>query len=208
MAYSISIHTFLEIGMKRFYNEAAELSMKQVYDRFSEKDKRLYAAMEVKKLPYGGLSYISNILDCAPNTIYLGILELEHSEDRFTDRVRRPGGGRKRIIETTDQINEVFLEVIKEHTAGDPMNEKLIWTDLTPVQISELMGKQGMAISPYVVEQLLKKHGYSQRSALKSNSTGSSENRNEQFENITTLKAEYEKQGNPIISIDAKKKNL
>ena len=194
--------------MQRFYNEAAEVSMKQVYERFSEKDKRLYAAMEVQKLPYGGLSYISNILDCAPNTIYLGISELDHSKDRPLDRIRRPGGGRKRIIETTDQINEVFLEVIKEHTAGDPMNEKLIWTDLNPIRISELIGKQGMKISPYVVEQLLKKHGYSQRSAFKSKSTGSSESRNEQFENITKLKAEYEKQGNPIISIDAKKRNF
>lgn len=194
--------------MKRFYNEAIELSMKEVYDHLSEKDRRLYAALEVKKLPYGGLSYISNILDCAPNTIYFGISELEDSKDRQTARMRREGGGRKRIIETTDKIDEVFLEVIKEHTAGDPMNEKLIWTDLTPVEVSELMGESGMKISPYVVKQLLKKHGYSRRSALKSKSTGTSKNRNEQFENITQLKTDYEKQGNPIISIDAKKKKL
>lgn len=194
--------------MQRFYNEATELSMKQVYESLSEKDKRLYAAMEVKKLPYGGLSYISNILDCAPNTIYFGISELENPKDRPIERVRREGGGRKRIIETTDKIDEVFLEIIKEHTAGDPMNEKLIWTDLSPIQISELIGENGMKMSPYIVEQLLKKHGYSRRSALKSKSTGTSKNRNEQFENITKLKTGYEKQGNPIISIDAKKKNL
>ena len=167
--------------MQRFYNEAAELSMKQVYESLSEKDKRLYAVMEVKKLPYGGLSYIQNILDCAANTVYFGISELENFEDRPTDRVRREGGGRKRIIETTDKIDEVFLGVIKEHAAGDPMNEKLIRTDLTPIQISELMGKNGIKISPSIVEQLLKKHVYARRSALKSISTGTAKNRNEQF---------------------------
>lgn len=194
--------------MERFYEEETELSMKQVYDSFSEKDRRLYAAMEVKKLPYGGLSYISNILDCPPNVIYAGMAELENPETRPPDRVRRVGGGRKRIIETTAQIDAVFLAVLQEHTAGDPMKAQLIWTDLTPGQIADLMGENGLSVSCYVVEQLLAKHGYSRRSALKSKSTGTSKNRNEQFENIARLKAEYQKQGNPIISIDAKKKNL
>ena len=193
--------------MERFYEAETEIAMKQVYDSFSEKDKRLYAAMEVKKLPYGGLSYISNILDCPPNTIYAGLAELANPETRPKGRVRRVGGGRKRVIETTAKIDEVFFAVLKEHTAGDPMNEQLIWTHLRPGRIAELMGEYGLSVSRYIAEQLLDKHGYARRSALKSKSTGTSKNRNEQFENIARLKAEYQQQGNPIISIDAKKKN-
>jgi len=198
----------MEVLMQRFYKAEIEGAMKRVYDSFSEKDKRIYAAIEVKKLSHGGLSYISNILDCDPKTIYQGLKDLETTEEVPKTRVRRPGGGRKRIIEITDQIDEVFLEVLRERTAGDPMQEGLIWTDLTPSQIAELMQQKGMAVSSWVVKQLLEKHGYSRRSALKSASTGTSENRNEQFENITHLKGKYQRQGNPVISIDAKKKNI
>ncbi|MGK5091284.1 hypothetical protein WDW89_04610 [Deltaproteobacteria bacterium TL4] len=194
--------------MDRFYEAETEAAMKRVYDRFSEKDKRLYAAIEVKKLPYGGFSYISNILDCSAPTLCEGLKELEALEELPKDRVRRPGGGRKRIIEITDQIDSVFLTVVGEHTAGDPMNEELIWTDLTPSQIAELMKGRGLEVSPYVVEQLLEKHGYSRRAALKNISTGTSENRDEQFKNIERLKEEYRQQGNPIISMDAKKKSF
>ena len=63
--------------MEQFYDSEIEIAMKRVYDSFSEKDKRMDAAIEVKKLSYGGLSYISNILDCDPKTIYQGLKELE-----------------------------------------------------------------------------------------------------------------------------------
>ncbi|MGK5090393.1 hypothetical protein WDW89_00095 [Deltaproteobacteria bacterium TL4] len=69
------------------------------------------------------------------------------------------------------------------------------------------MRAEGLDVSPWIVEQLLKKHGYSYRFASKSLSIGQSEFRDEQqFENIARLKEDYEKAGNPIISIDAKKK--
>jgi len=194
--------------MERFYEAETEAAMKRVYDSFSEKDKRLYAAIEVKKLPYGGFSYISNILDCSPPTLYEGLKELETLEERPQDRVRRPGGGRKRIIEITEQIDEVFLAVVGEHTAGDPMREKVIWTDLRPAEVAELMCQSGIEVTAWVVEQLFEKHGYARRSALKSVSTGASEQRNEQFENIARLKEEYQQQGNPVISMDAKKKKF
>ena len=194
--------------MEQFYDSEIEIAMKRVYDSFSEKDKRMDAAIEVKKLSYGGLSYISNILDCDPKTIYQGLKELETKGEAPNQRKRHPGGGRKRIIEISPSIDEVFLAVLKDRTAGDPMKEELSWTDLTPSQIAELMKGRGIEVSPYVVEQLLEKQGYSRRAALKNISTGSSGNRNEQFENIKRLKEAYQQQGNPIISMDAKKKNF
>jgi len=192
--------------MKRFYEAETEEAMKQVYDSFSEKDRRIYAAIEAKKLPYGGMSYISNILECDINMISRGLKELEHFSHVPPNRVRRKGGGRKKTIDQREGIDKIFLEVLEEHTAGDPMNERLIWTDLSPGEISGLLREKGVDVGISVVEQLLERHGYSRRKALKTESTGISENRDEQFENIARLKDEYQESGNPVISIDAKKK--
>lgn len=195
--------------MQQFYEKKTEELMKATYDSFSERDKRRYAAIESEKLPHGGVSYICNILGCHSSTLYRGLDELKgRIPVAEQSRIRNYGGGRKRIIEITENIDEVFLKILKEKTAGDPMKEGLVWTDLKAPSISKLMKAEGMDVSPWIVEQLLQKHGYSYRSASKSLSIGQSEFRNEQFENIARLKEDYEKAGNPIISIDAKKKRL
>lgn len=74
---------------------------------------------------------------------------------------------RKKIIHATENIDEVFLRVIDNYTAGDPMNEKVKWTNLTRKEISEIMTEEGVKVSEYVVKQLLKKHGFVRRKASK-----------------------------------------
>ena len=138
----------------------------------------------------------------------MGVIILESLDHVLSSRVRRAGGGRKRLIEVTAQIDEIFLEVLRSRTAGDPMQEEVMWTDLSPSEIAEFMQHRGLKVSPWVVEQLLKKHGYSQRCARKTKSLGEAQNRNEQFENIEHLRRPYQQDGNPIISMDAKKKNF
>lgn len=192
--------------MQQFYDSQTERIMRQVYESFSEKDRRIYAAIETKKLPYGGLSYISNIFDCDIKSIRRGLIELEHLDDLPQNRSRRPGGGRKKQIDQLDTLDECFLKVLQEHTAGDPMQAGRIWTDLSPSEIRERLKREGIEIGESIVKQLLDKHGYAKRKARKSKRTGSCNNRNEQFEKIGELKAHYQSQGNPIISIDAKKK--
>ena len=67
--------------MKRFYGRDVEESMINFYDSLSEKDRRRYAAIEVKKLIYGGQQYISRLLGCDEKTIQKGLLDLEHAEE-------------------------------------------------------------------------------------------------------------------------------
>jgi transposase len=203
----LSIFEIERRGMQRFYGPEIEAAMKATYDSFSERDRRRYAGVECQKLPHGGVSYICNILGCHSLRLYRGLYELKgRLPETEAGRIRKRGGGRKKTIDITENIDEIFLKVLKERTAGDPMNADLIWTDLKAAEISKLMKSEGLEISPWIVKQLLKKHGYSYRSAIKSMSVGTSANRNEQFENITRLKAEYQQNGNPIISMDAKKK--
>jgi hypothetical protein len=198
-------------GMKSLspYSKEVEELIKQIYGQLSEKDRRRYAAIEALKLSRGGISYIHRILGCSRNTIIKGIRELKDPEPETDNenRIRKKGGGRKQAIDIIENIDEVFLKVIDDHIAGDPMNEKIRWTNLSRKKIAAGMKKRGIDISVTVVKKLLKKHGFKKRKALKKTPIGTSKHRNEQFENIARLKEQYKKDGNPIISVDTKKKN-
>jgi hypothetical protein len=120
--------------------------------------------------------------------------------------IRLPGGGRKCIIENHDDIDEIFLDILRDHTAGDPMDEKVKWTNLTRGEIRKQMRKKGLKISVNIVKKLLKKHGYVKRKALKKKAIGQHIDRNKQFININKIRALFRRNNNPIISMDSKKK--
>jgi hypothetical protein len=97
--------------------------------------------------------------------------------------------------------------VLKNYTAGDPMDEKVRWTNLKPWQIAKLIGQEyEIQVSLNVIRQLLKKHDYCRRKAQKRFTKQHVLHRNEQFENIIRLKEVYTAANNPVISMDGKKK--
>ena len=191
--------------LKQSYSEEIEFDMKAFYESLSEADRRRYAALESKKLGHGGQQYICKILQCDPGTVKKGMLELQKNLPP-DNRIRRPGGGRKKIIDTFENIDHVFLDILREKTAGSPMDERIKWTNLTQREISEIFAQRGMHVTEHVVKQLLDKHGYVKRKMQKTITMKATMERNEQFENITKLRGEYEESENPIISIDVKKK--
>ncbi len=190
------------------YSKEVEEQMQELYSRLSEKDKRLYAGIEALKLPYGGVSYIALLFDCSRDTIQRGIKELGEAETLPKDSDRKTGGGRKQVLEKQTDIHEVFLSILKEHTAGDPMDDKVKWTNLTRAEIAALLAAKGSKVSRNIVAKLLKKHGYVKRKALKKKAAGGHVNRNAQFERIAELRALYAAGGNPVVSVDTKKKEL
>jgi len=190
------------------YSIDMENLIRETYSQLSELEKRTYAAVESLKLPRGGISYISKLLGCSRNTIRRGIEELKNPAIKPQNRIREKGGGRKPAIETIKNIDDIFLKVIDDHIAGDPMDAKIRWTNLSHRKIASKMKIEGINISVTVVKKLLKKHGFTKRKAFKNKSIGSSKNRNEQFEKITQLKEQYFLDGNPVISMDTKKKNF
>ena len=181
--------------------------MQRFYQSLSEKDRRRYAAVEALKLKWGGKGYISKLLGCDDEAMQLGRAELDDPESLQRKSIRREGGGRKSAIETIEGIDAAFLKVIGEHTAGSPMDETVKWTHLTHLEIAHLLEQEGIKVSVTVVSQLLVKHDYRKRKAQKVLPTGSHPKRNEQFETIKRLKAEYEKAGYPVLSMDTKKKS-
>lgn len=190
------------------YKIEIETQMKKFYDTLNEKDKRGYAAVEALKIGYGGKKYICKLLGCDSKTLNRGINELNDEVSMKSGRIRKSGGGRKSVLKKKSEINEVFLEVVHENTAGSPMDEKIKWTNLSRPQIAELLTRNGYKVSVPVVSQLLRKHNFRKRKALKTVKGGENRYRNEQFLNISELCSEYQKAGMPILSMDVKKKEL
>jgi hypothetical protein len=113
------------------------------------------------------------------------------------------------LIDVCPTLEENFLKVLQDHTAGDPMRANLKWTNLSRRQIARRITELGTPVSRHVVSQLLRKHGYRRRKALKKKTMGPrNPNRNAQFENIARLKKEYLQAGLPVVSMDTKKKEL
>ena len=99
--------------------------------------------------------------------------------------------------------------MLDKHTAGDPTNADLKWTNLTHQEIADrLKEDHGTRVSRTVIGQLLEKHGFRRRKAQKSAAIKQDPKRNEQFETIARLRKKYEAAGEPVISIDTKKKEL
>jgi len=191
------------------YAPEVERKMKRLFDSLRENDQRRYAAVEATKLGHGGIQYIAHVLKCDPKTIRRGLAELEEADDLDTNRVRKKGGGRKKLIEISASLEENFFKVLQDHTAGDPMRADVKWTNLSRREIALRVAALGTPASRHVVSQLLRKHKYRRRKALKKKTMGPrNPNRNAQFENIARLKKEYLKAGLPVISMDTKKKEL
>ena len=192
--------------LREKYSEETEKQMKLFFDSLNEKDRRRYAAIEAIKLGHGGQKYISNVLGCHFQTIMAGINEITNGIKTPDYRIRKSGGGKKKIIDTVENLDEVFFEILKDNTAGSPMDEEIKWTNLTLKEISNAFKSRDMNISPYVVKQLLKKHCFVERKMKKAVTMKDCKDRNKQFERINELKEEYSNSENPIISIDVKKR--
>lgn len=189
------------------YPAAIEVQMQRYYQSLCEKDRRRYAAIEAVKLGYGGQAYIRRLFGCHHETLALGRAELEDETALEQERIRQVGGGRKSAFETIAGLDEVFLRVLERHTAGSPMDESVKWTNLKRHAIAALLKVEGIEVSVTVVDQLLEKHNFRKRKAVKVLATGESEHRNEQFETIDQLKQTYQTVGNPVMSMDTKKEN-
>ena len=98
--------------------------------------------------------------------------------------------------------------MIDGHIAGDPMNEEIRWLKLTLQEIADRMKKEGISISRNIVKKLLKKHKFVKRKMLGKISSGSFDERNQQFDIIHAQLEQFKDSFNPIISMDTKRKNL
>jgi hypothetical protein len=186
------------------YSRDVEPIRRSFYHSLRENDRRRYAAVEAAELGHGGIDSIAAVLGIDPKAIRHGRRDLDDLPERPAPRVRKAGGGRKRKLEDDPEIDEDFRRVLVEHTAGSPTEESLIWTDLTKTAIVTLMQECGSYVSVHIVDQLLDRHDYHHRKALRMAPMARHPDRDRQFETIARLKREYLDPPDPILSIDLK----
>ena len=183
-----------------------EQAMISFYKTLNEKDRRRYAAVEAIRVGHGGQSLIAKTFGLSRKTIAKGIKEVK-ADLVVEKRIRKKGAGRKPYSHHHPTIDEKFLDVLTHYTAGEPMKGDIRWTNLTRQEIAQrLEEKHQIKVSVTVIKQLLEKHNFRRRKAQKRRTMKPVAFRNEQFEKIARLKEEYKAAGNPIISMDTKKK--
>jgi transposase len=175
--------------------------------KLDEKALRLFAATEAEALGYGGVSRVSRITGIARSTIIRGQQELRHGSAVAKGRIRRPGGGRKKIS-TRDQTVVGELErLVEPLSRGDPMSP-LRWTCKSIRTLAKTLKSMGHAASHRWVWATLHELHYSLQGNRKMEEGNQHVDRNAQFEHINNRVAKEMRAGNPVISVDTKKKEL
>ena len=197
----------MAFSFQKTYRPDIEQLLRQYYQSLSEKDRRRLAALEAIKLGHGGIRYIAQVLACDPQTVQDGMRELQQlPDDPAGSRVRKPGGGRKKTeVKHADLIQQV-QDTIKDRIAGDPMRQDMVWTDLTPQEISTRLREHAVCAGPRIVRRILDGLGVARRQMLKVLPGGDSPHRDAQFRQLAHLIQEFLAAGNPVLSIDTKKK--
>lgn len=176
-----------------------------------ERLRRQWAATEAQAYGRGGLSAASSATGMSRNTIRKGLVELaarkKNPKTPVDARVRKEGGGRKRLTATDPSLADALEHLVEPTSRGDPMSP-LRWTCKSTVNLAEALTRQGHAIGPWTVGNLLKEAGYSLQSNRKTKEGGSHPDRNAQFAYINTTVQQFQQRGQPVISVDTKKKEL
>ena len=173
----------------------------------SERDRRLFAATEARAAGYGGIAAVSAATGVAVSTIGRGLKELSGLDTLAPDRVRRPGGGRKLLVEKDASLLDDLLALVEPSERGDPMSP-LRWTCKSLSQLAAALVAQGHRIGRTVVGELLHKQRFSLQANRKTREGEGHPDRDAQFVHINGSVKAALAAGQPVISVDTKKKEL
>jgi len=172
-----------------------------------EKAHRLLIATESKAIGYGGIGIVAKSTGVSRTTISTGLKELQEPELINTSRIRKEGGGRKKTIEKLPAIAKELERLIEPALRGEP-DSPLMWTSKSLRKLSTELKSKGFDASHKLVGVMLKEQGFSLQANRKTDEGKSHPDRNAQFEHIHNKIKDFQENNQPVISVDAKKKEL
>jgi len=172
-----------------------------------ERARRRWAAAEARSLGWGGIAAVSAATGVSDRTIRRGILELDDPNAAPSNRQRQPGAGRKSREIEQPNLKKALDQLVSSGTRGDPMSP-LRWTCKSTKTLSIELQRQGFRVSSVKVGQLLKEAGYSLQANRKTIEGNQHPDRNAQFEFISKRIVALQKNNQPTISVDTKKKEV
>ncbi len=192
-------------------------SVKQKYQSLrllmSERLRRRWAAAEAVSLGRGGISAVAMATGLSRTTIWQGMNDLRGSEGDAggvalpPERSRRQGGGRKAAVQADPSLQSDLESLVEPTERGDP-ESPLRWTCKSTRKLAEQLRTKGHRIGERTVSAILRDRGYSLQSNRKSKEGAGHPDRDEQFEYINRRVRDFQRHGQPVISVDTKKKEL
>lgn len=187
-----------------------------VHERFclvgptlDERGRRLFAAAEAMAFGYGGVLGASRATGLSRTTILRGITELQNLEERKPRKgfQRQQGAGRPTLVQNRPQLLSTLLGFVDPVTRGDP-ESPLLWTSKSGAKLAKALMEKGFSVSRHTVLRLLRQAGFRLQAARKTKEGASHVDRDAQFQRIHDEAISFMEDGQPVISIDTKKKEL
>ena len=174
----------------------------------NERQRRLLLATEARLLGHGGVRAVAQVARVSETTIRKGLVDLDADQGPLPGgRVRRPGGGRKRAEDNDPGLVPALLGLVEPDERGDPMSP-LRWTTKSLRHLANQLTEQGHAVSAATVGRLLRHHGFSLQATAKTLEGAQHPDRDAQFRYINTQVKQHQADREPVISVDAKKKEM
>ena len=172
-----------------------------------ERARRLVLGAVARAAGAGGTGRVARLTGASWQTVADGVAELESGPTAPPGRVRRPGGGRKPLAESDPGLVPALLGLVEDSTRGDP-ESPLLWTTRSVEKLAAELGVLGHRCGKSTVHRMLREHGFSMQSNAKVKAGRQHGDRDAQFRYIAAQAKEHMAAGEPVISVDAKKKEL
>ena len=182
----------------------------KILGTLNEYQARLFVADKALDQGRGGITRLSELTGMSRMTITKAVAELTSGKklvSASSGRMREAGGGRKKVEDADPALPVQLGKILEETPAGDPMSE-LRWTNKSTGAMAAELTSQGHAVSDKTVARCLREMGYSMQLNQKSREGPQHENRDQQFRYINRQVGSFRKSGDPVLSVDAKKKEL
>ena len=180
--------------------------LRRLWPHLDERGRRLAAAAEAEELGHGGATALAELVDLSPHVIGRGIIE--HGEAPLpAGQIRRQGGGRKKLTDLDATLLPDLRGLLEAATVGDPMSP-LLWTNKTLRKLAAELEGKGHTVSESTLSTMLGDLGYSLQANSKTQAGSDHPDRDAQFQHIAATVKSHQDHGQPVVSVDTKKKEL
>jgi len=186
--------------------DALRVKFDALLPHLDERAQRLTLAAEARSLGYGGIAAVARASGASRSRVQQGVGELERGVEP-TSRVRRPGAGRKPVTETDPGVVDALLGLVEPTRRGDPQSA-LCWTTLSLTHLADELAALGHRASTWTVANLLRTQGFSLQANSKQIEGRQHPDRDAQFSYLNAQAMNHTAAGDPVISVDTKKKEL
>ncbi|MCX4400046.1 ISAzo13 family transposase (plasmid) [Streptomyces sp. NBC_00053] len=194
------------MGISEVVRDQLILKFEVLFPHLDERQRRLLMGAEARLLGHGGIRAVARAARVSETTVRKGVDELDAGKE-LLGRVRRPGGGRKRAVDLDPGLRLALLALVEPDERGDPMSP-LRWTVKSTRSLAAQLTRQGHRVSADTVGDLLREEGFSLQAGAKTIEGKQHPDRDAQFRYINERARQHIDAGQPVISVDAKKKEL